>query len=79
MDVVLAFSERAIEEAIDRLAQAEEIRTCQPAASYRQQMRDAVKMVCERGYRLADAFQQDLALAVFLLAATDDITMSPVN
>ncbi len=74
MDVILTFSEPAIEIAIDRLVQAEEVRTCQPAAAIRQQMREAVKMVVDCGYAAAERKQQDLALAVFLLAAVDDIS-----
>lgn len=65
MDVILTFSEQAIKSAIDRLAQTE---------AFRQKMRDAVKLVSERGYAAVDREQQDLALAVFLLAPADDIS-----
>lgn len=74
MDVILTFSESAIANAIDRLAQIEALRRCLPAASFRREMRDAVKTVAERGYATADRKQQNLALAVFLLATADGIS-----
>ncbi len=74
MDLILTFSEPAIENAIHRLVRAEEVRTCRPAAAIRQQMREAVKMVADCGYAAVERKQQDLALAVFLAAAVDDIS-----
>ncbi len=66
MDVIFSFSEQAIELAIGRLSQTDEDR---------RQMRIAVKMVVERGYAAVDPKRQDIALAVFLAAGADDISV----
>lgn len=71
MDVILAFSNPAIEIAIGKLAQAEAARSCRHVEELRQRMRDAVRLVSERGYAYADSGQQALAMAVLILAAAD--------